>query len=217
MTHLTEEERQNMADGSLSASARTAVDAHLAACPECAGDVQRIRTLLTLASAVASAEQYPEHHPEHSWLAIKARIDQGKLVSLPIPATVLRPRLRWQQAALGAAAAAIIIAAFLRTRTPTDPAPVAVAPAVDLTAASESTTAYREQVDELLADLKLRRAMLDPAVLSAADRDLRVVDQAIAELNTAITHDPANPGLRQMLAATYRRKLDILKRLDNAS
>jgi len=51
----------------------------------------------------------------------------------------------------------------------------------------------------------------------ALDRDLKVVDVAIAELKDAVARDPANPALRQLLAASYRQKVDLLKRASNAS
>jgi len=39
---------------------------------------------------------------------------------------------------------------------------------------------------------------------------------AIAELKDAIVRDPNNPALRQLLATSYRQKVELLKRA-NAS
>jgi len=38
------------------------------------------------------------------------------------------------------------------------------------------------------------------------------VDVAIAELKDAIARDPNNPALRQLLATSYRQKVELLKR-----
>ena len=59
--------------------------------------------------------------------------------------------------------------------------------------------------------------MLRPEAAEALDRDLHVVDVAIAELKDAIARDPSNRALRQLLASSYRQKVDLLKRVANAS
>ena len=58
--------------------------------------------------------------------------------------------------------------------------------------------------------------MLRPDTRAALDRDLRAVDVAIAELKAAIARDPNNPALRQLLASSYKQKVDLLKRVGNA-
>jgi hypothetical protein len=88
---------------------------------------------------------------------------------------------------------------------------------VELTAISDSTKAYQEQIADLQADLQLTRAMMRTETASAIDRDLKICDQAIAELNEAAKRDPNNLAIRQLLADSYRRKLDVLKRVNNAS
>jgi hypothetical protein len=51
----------------------------------------------------------------------------------------------------------------------------------------------------------------------AIDDDLKTVDLAIAELQAAVARDPRNPALRTMLASSYRQKVDVLKKISNAS
>jgi hypothetical protein len=48
------------------------------------------------------------------------------------------------------------------------------------------------------------------------DRDLKTIDGAIDELKLAIANDPRNLALRQLLASSYRQKVDLLKRAGNA-
>jgi hypothetical protein len=88
---------------------------------------------------------------------------------------------------------------------------------VSLIAAADSAHAYEEEAQTLLNKLELQRAMLRPEAAEALDRDLHVVDVAIAELKDAIARDPSNRALRQLLASSYRQKVDLLKRVANAS
>jgi hypothetical protein len=52
--------------------------------------------------------------------------------------------------------------------------------------------------------------------MASIQRDLRVIDQAIGELQLAIERDPRNPALRQLLASSYRQKVQVLRRAGNA-
>ena len=82
---------------------------------------------------------------------------------------------------------------------------------------SDSARAYEQQISELLEELELRRSMLRPQTAATIDHDLRLIDGAIAELQEALKRDPDNAALRQLLAASYRQKRDLLRSLDNAS
>jgi hypothetical protein len=83
--------------------------------------------------------------------------------------------------------------------------------------ADDSVRSYQEEADQLLDELKLERARLAPETRATIDDDLKTVDLAIAELQAAIARDPTNPALRSMLASSYRQKVDVLKKISNAS
>jgi hypothetical protein len=117
---------------------------------------------------------------------------------------------------MAAALVVAVIAVGLRTSA-RRPAPGARTQATaSLIAVADSAQAYEEEAQTLLNQLELRRAMLRPEAVVAIDHDLRVVDAAIAELKEAIARDPGNPALRRLLAASYRQKVDVLKRVGNA-
>ena len=80
----------------------------------------------------------------------------------------------------------------------------------------DSTQSYEEEARTLLDHLELQRALVRPEARASIDRDLRLIDQAIAELKAAIAADPNNPALRQLLASSYRQKIELLKRAGNA-
>ena len=85
-----------------------------------------------------------------------------------------------------------------------------------MTAVADSVSAYRGEAQALLDRLELERSMLRPEAVSAIDHDLAVVDSAIVETQVALQRDPRNPLLQQMLALSYERKVEILKRVSNA-
>ncbi|HEX8942531.1 MAG TPA: hypothetical protein VF785_05280 [Gemmatimonadaceae bacterium] len=215
-SHLTEEERHAAAEGSLSAEQLSLVESHLGGCPACADDVARIRTLMTRLHD--SALPAP---PDDLWPSIRKRIEASKVVPLSsnaVPRDGGR-RARRVGSAMLVAAALVIIAVGVRVRAgahSTAPdLPSGDTPS--LIAVADSAHMYEEEAQTLLDQLELRRAMLRPEAVVAIDHDLRVVDSAIAELKDAIARDPNNPALRRLLASSYRQKVDVLKRVGNAS
>ena len=222
-THLTEEERQAFADDSMSPEQRSSAEAHLAACESCAHDVARLTTLMKRIHETPA----PAAPLDELWPTIRARIERSKVVPLAAGAgsgtrqagSGVR-RARWVASIGVLAAAAIVAFAVLRTRSQdigdstiaaTDPNNAAFIAVVD------SAHAYEAEAKILLDKFELQRAMLRPEAAKALERDLHVVDVAIAELKDAVARDPNNPALRQLLATSYRQKVDLLKRITNAS
>jgi anti-sigma factor RsiW len=220
--HLTEQERQGMADGSLPPGKRNEVTAHLATCAACNADVVRLGALLSRVQAAPVITTAPDD----LWPVIRSRIERGKIVELPGAApssppgaSARRPnRARWIVPAASAAAIALVVLANRRTHDRSAaPAATPSDNASTMRSVADSSAQYQQQVTDLLNDLELRRAMLRPATAATIDHELQVVDKAIAELKDALVSDPNNPALRQLLATAYRQKLDILKRVGNAS
>jgi anti-sigma factor RsiW len=214
--HLTEEDRHGLADGSLPPDRRAEAEPHLAVCADCAGDVARLHALMT------RLEQLPDTHAELDalWPAIRSRIERGKVVSLD-GAPLTRRSHRWaRQAAIVAGVAAALVLAFTLGRETREPVDVVVSPATGTTSIitiADSSRAYEEEVQSLLEQLELRRSTMRPATAARVDRDRKILDGAIEEVTDALAGDPDNPALRQLLAASYRQKRDLLKQVDNAS
>jgi anti-sigma factor RsiW len=217
--HLSEEERHGLADGSLPPERRAQVATHVAACADCAGDVAGLHALM------ARLEQLPD--PPHTelgalWPDIRSRIERGKVVSLDRDARARRPRPpAWgRPAAIVAGVAAALVLAFTLGRESRPPADDIATPgtgATPIVSVADSARVYQQEVEALLEELELRRSTMRPATAATVDRDLRIIDGAIDELTDALAHDPNNPALRQLLAASYRQKRDLLKQADNAS
>jgi hypothetical protein len=218
--HLTEEERQGAADGTLDADRQRVVDHHLASCDACAADVASLRTLMT---RIRTSPDPASHDLDELWPSIRSRIEESKVVSLdqpdPSPDTHRR-RLRplWLAGALVAAVAIIVVSLPPLPRSVTRPSPPTSAPPTgsDMLDVADSTRAYEAEAQELLNQLQLQRAMMPPRTSASVDHDLAVIDSAIAELKEAIVRDPNNPALRRLLASSYRQKVELLKRVNGA-
>lgn len=221
ITHLTEDERQGMADDSLPGARRALIEQHALECPACASDVARLRTLISTARADLPAL----HSSDDAWPAIRARIERGKVVELP---GVDGPRRRWSLAAFGrrqwwttiglSAATILILGTSYRAARPvaSDSVAVRIGDRV-VRNAVDSAASTERQIAVLLDELELRRSMLRPESAAAIDADLDVVNKAIGELRAALARDPNNSALRQLLASANRQKLDLLHRAGNAS
>lgn len=225
--HLSEEDRQRAADGTLDAAERARVDAHLGACRDCATDVARLTALMNRIDESRRAGIARPLAPELEgmWPRIRQQIERGKVVALDSdePATTSW-RLRVDPWVIGVAASVAAVTALTViqvvppiVRSVATSGVNAVATDSMFRFADDSIKSYREEADRLLDDLKLQRAELAPETRAAIDDDLKTVDLAIAELQEAVARDPRNPTLRALLASSYRQKVDVLKKVNNAS
>ena len=216
--HLTEAERHGLADGSLSPDRRADAESHAAECAECAGDVARLHAFMT---RLPSRADTPGAELDALWPDIRSRIERGKVVSLGASHRARHARPWARPAAAVAAVAAIVVLAFALGRESRGHGDdVVVTPAAGtapVVSVADSSRAYQDEVAALLEDLELRRSIMRPSTAASVDRDLRIIDGAIRELTDALARDPNNPALRQLLAASYRQKRDLLKQVENAS
>lgn len=210
--HLSEEERHGLAEGSLQDDSARDAEAHLAACAACAADVTHLRSLMR---RIENARQ-PITELDSLWPEIQSRIESGKVVLLqPASRTGRRPRA-WMTAGLVAATVIIAVTVLQRHQNRSSDRSIARTSSASLSLTSDSARLYRDEATRLLDEMELRRATLPPATRTSIDDDLRTIDDAIKELEVAIAHDPSNPALRQLLASSYRQKVDLLERIGNA-
>jgi hypothetical protein len=100
------------------------------------------------------------------------------------------------------------IPATVRQTAPATPAAVASLPAPVRSIDADYSGAIRE-LNESLAE---HRPQLDPATVAKVEASLRIIDQAINEARRALVADPSNLNLHDLLAASYERKLELLRR-----
>lgn len=84
------------------------------------------------------------------------------------------------------------------------------APAVYATYGVDSPK-YDQAVAELEQVLADGRGRLSPRTVEVLEHNLKTIDLAIDEARRAVAADPANAWLREHLAATMKRKVDLLR------
>jgi len=187
-------------DGELSEAEYQEVELHVASCAACRENERGLRNLLARAAALPK-----EGTPGRDlWPGVAERLTAR--------------RSRAQSLLLGLAAGVIVaLAAGVILRRGTEPAPragsllpVSIESPAALAAAEED---YVRASAALLAALRERRSSLAPEAIASLEQNLLVIDQALAEVHEALRQDPGNPELTRMLAATHRKKVDVLRRV----
>jgi anti-sigma factor RsiW len=211
-------------DGPLAAADAAALAAHLegcAACRDLAADLALVRE--------ASAALDRPILPAAAWPALAAKLEAEGLMA---PARGTRPRASWTGYAWLALAATVLVgvAAALLSRagardTAAVPGIVQTAPAnpgnardprtvevieIELRLAAEH---YEKAIASLEALAAEDRTRLDPAVAQVVERNLVLIDRAIADSRTALQGQPGSLVAQESLFDAYRRKVSLLQDL----
>jgi hypothetical protein len=171
------------------------------------------------------------------WPGIREVIESGKDSVLPVPnyapghsGTVPARQKIWTRAVFLTAAAVILVALssgitaivlrrsdsnsqIVKENKPAELGAPQMLPAVFLAAEAD----YDRTIKELRTGVDAQRANLSPETVRTIDRSLAVVDSAIAEARAALVADPNNRTLVDLLASSYQRKLDLLRRTSELS
>ena len=221
-THVTEHLSAYL-DDDLNPSERRALEAHVGTCAVCAAELDELRRLVAYAGTVASSDVPP---PSDLWPGIEARIARVHQPA-PAPRDVGAPsRVSLSVAQLAAAAVLLIgvsagTAWFIRGGVARTPAiiPSAIHAEVEPTPAPDAVRPVNfadAQYDAAVSDLELalmeRRNDLNPRTVEILERNLKLIDAAIAQARQALEEDPGNAYLNRHLVESRRRKLDLLRR-----
>lgn len=230
-THPATDRLSALLDGDLDLAERADIDAHLALCAECRGLVADLETLQGAAASWAAAAAAPS---TDLWPGIAARLTARPETAtvtpfvtpavMPVPWYRRRISLGVPELALAASLAAAIGATLVWRQAPAAPAtPADAAPIVAqfdslepddavVVPANFADAQYDAAVGDLERVLRDHRDRLDPRTVIVLERNLRVIDDAIADARQALAGDPANALLNAHLAGARQRKLDLLRR-----
>jgi hypothetical protein len=206
---------QDAVDGTLGSIRLADLDMHLAQCEDCRAlrtDLERIRDAAGSLPVMTA--------PDGAWLQIAGRLRQeGRLQDAAPPARSRAAYGRW----LAVAAALILVvgtALVLIKRMPNTPAPVQqtagnAAPAKSVETVQNEVDAAQQQFEGAIADLekvaKANQTALDPSTSATIDKNLGIIDQAIAENRAAVKAEPASVAARATLFEALRQKVSLLQ------
>jgi len=202
---MTCDQLDQLADGylehRLDAATAAEVEDHLSACPACRAQADELRAL-RLAATSLPREIQPAHN---LWPGISARLAPRRS-----PAFHAR---RWVPLAMAATALVAVTALFTARMMHRGPAVAAgPAPAEVRPAAFDADRDYAMATEDLERLLAERRSELAPATVAVLERNLALIDAAIAESRAALAADPSNADLRALLWGAHRQKLELLER-----
>jgi hypothetical protein len=239
--HLTEDELHDAADGTQSGAAGRATR-HLIHCARCRADVERIRELLALAASLPRsieppAELWPEIRTRIAGGAAGAAASAGSGAGAVRTADVVDPsgdarsparHFRWDSVLrdrrwLAAAAVLLIaISSAVTTLVIRNDSPAVADAAVggmempgdNRPAPVQRVSDDYERLDrELASMLAASRDRLQPETVEKVDRNLAIIDAAIAEIRQALAEDPGNDALVQLLKASYGQKSALVRQV----
>lgn len=214
---------QELVDGTLGPIRRAELEVHLDQCEDCralAADLARIRQ--------AASELPPLAPPERVWLQVAGRLRQEGRIRETAPA----PRRGHARLWLAAAAALLIAAGaslylvvprlHVGARTVLAPSGSSATQASGNPAPAQSVESVQNEVDQAqmqfehaIADLekvtKANQKVLDPTTAATIDKNMNIIDQAIAENRAAVRSDPASAAARSTLFDALRQKVALLQ------
>ena len=203
-------------DGELDATERAALEAHLATCGQC------YATLGELRQVVARAKALEDQPPAANlWSGIAQEIRRQRVPERRDRRDrrlfiLTAPQL------LAASIALMLVSGggvwlAVQQRQAVTPTPEAVRPDARLRIdqAGGWTRSTDAAIAELQAALDLNEKRLDTTTVRIVRKNLAVIDRAIAEARMALRGDPGNAYLNLHLANTMRRKVELLRRVND--
>ena len=206
-----------LVDGTIGAIRRAELEQHLDGCVACralVSDLQRIRD-----AAGALPEMRP---PDRVWLQIAGRLRQeGRITTAAEPERTRHSYVAWLAiaAALVIAAGGAVMLLIPRTTTPSQSAAPAAqnggAPVRSVETVQNEVDAAQQQFEKAISELekvaKANQQALDPGTSATIEKNLGIIDQAIAENRAAVKSEPASVAARETLFDALRQKVSLLQ------
>jgi len=183
--------------GTLAPGDAAVLEDHLTGCAACSAWLEQLEPPSEGAAALAKSIE----PASDLWPGIQARLGpfRGTRVTLP----------SWALAAAAVVLIALSSAITALLLRPGPATPLAATPAVSV---SPLEAQYAAAATELSAELERARTRLSPATLAVIERNLAVIDSALAESRRALAGDPGNAALERLVIATWQQKMDFLRR-----
>jgi len=190
-------------DGELDSVERGALEAHLATCGECRVTLAELRGVVAHAKALEDSEPLAD-----LWPGIRAGLTPGRRPGVSRRFSFTVPQLLAASVALVLLSGGGAWLALTPNAEPQRPRPGALVTPVTWTSRTDLAVA------ELQEALTRNESRLDTATVRVVRQNLAVIDRAIAEARAALENDPGDTYLNLHLAATMRRKVELLRRIN---
>ena len=205
-------------DGELDKAERDALEAHLATCGQCYATLGELRQVVGRAKALTDTEPATD-----LWAGIRAQIAPARAgVTAHRPIRPSARRFSFSVPQLLAASIALMLVSgsgawlALRSRQSRTPASLAAStPRTRITSAATWTGRTDVAIADLQTALAQNESHLDTTTVRVVRQALATIDRAIADARIALQKDPGNAYLNLHLANTMRRKVELLRRVND--
>ena len=203
--------------GELTEDARVPVAEHIAGCELCSAEVESIKDILARASALPKSIG----PPADAWSHIRQAIEHDAVALTRAPSAGIWWRPFTVAAAVLVVAAVSSSATYLYVMRDREQIGASTnASAMRSTGETPaSLAAFTVEENNYLRTASILQELLDsqqgqlaPETIAQLKASLRTIDEAILEARNALARDPANRVLIEMLSASYRQKVDLLRR-----
>ena len=203
-------------DGELDSTERAALEAHLATCGACYATLSELRGVVAYAKTLVDSEPATDLWPD-----IRARLVQRSEPRRHASGVRSR-RFSFTVPQLLAASIALVLlssgGAYMALRPGTSkvtPQPAAVRQQGIMTVANVDRGTTDAAIADLQATLTQNESRLDTTTVRIVRQNLAIIDRAIVEARIALQKDPGNAYLNLHLADTMRRKVELLRRVND--
>jgi len=216
---------QALIDGTLGSIRRSELEVHLDQCADCralAADLRRIKDLTATLDRPAP--------PDRVWLQVAGRLRQEGRVTAPAPTPVVRTAAH-HYALIGIAAALLLAvgASLMMILSGTRGGPAPKTATVQPGAAQPGNASGDDAVQSVEAEFRLAeqhyqnaiakleqaaksdQSTIDPQTAAMLQKNLQVIDQAIAESRAALKTEPQSAPARDSLFEALKRKVTLLQ------
>ena len=139
-----------------------------------------------------------------------ASTDRSEPPALPAPSS--RVRTSEEEEVERAEPATTAAVAGSRGAAVRPPSPVAASvTGASLVGRSDAELTYDREIEQLRTIVAVRRGLLDTATVAVLERNLAIIDSAIAQSRTALERDPGSAFLSQQLTQVLGKKLELLR------
>ena len=202
-------------DDELDATERAALEAHLATCGRCYATLGELRQVVARAKALEdqppAADLWSGIAQEIRRQRVPERRDRRDRRLFILTA----PQLLAASIALMLVSGGGVWLAVQRQAVTPTPEAVRPDPRPRIDQAGGWTRSTDAAIAELQAALDLNEKRLDTTTVRIVRKNLAVIDRAIAEARMALRGDPGNAYLNLHLANTMRRKVELLRRVND--